>query len=238
MTDAPLTPHDEDEALAAELALGLLDGEEARIAVARLSSDPAFAQSVLDWQERLAELTKDLTPVMAPARARHAIRERLGHMPAPLSVDPNARTPWWRGPLGLITGMLAIAVLAAVLILPGLTGRDIPGVTADPDFLAQLVSEDQTLQVAAYVKDRQMEIALERGPAPAGRDYEVWWITADAQAISIGIVPRHGNLRMTLPAGLDPSEQISIALSDEPEGGSPTGQATGPVIAIAALTSL
>ncbi|MDM7459589.1 MAG: anti-sigma factor [Paracoccus sp. (in: a-proteobacteria)] len=238
MTDTPLTPHDEDEALAAELALGLLDGDEAAVAVARLSSDPAFAQSVLDWQERLAELAENLTPVMAPARARQAIRERLGHAVAPLSVDPNARMPWWRGPFGLIAGLLAVAVLAAILILPGLTGRDVPGVASDPDFLARLVSEDQNLQVAAYVKDRQMEIALERGPAASGRDYEIWWITPDAQAISIGIVPRQGNLSMTLPEGLDPSERISIALSDEPEGGSPTGQATGPVVAIAPLTSL
>lgn len=235
--DAPLTPPEEDEALAAELALGLLEGAEAEAAVARLSTDPAFAQSVRDWQERLAGLALGLTPVMAPARARQAIRERLGHSVAPLSQDPNARTPWWRGPWGVLGGLLAVAVLAVVLILPGLPDRDpVPG--AAPGYHAQLVSDDEALQVAAIVDGREMEIALHSGAAPSGRDWEIWWIEPDGSApISIGLVPRDGNLRMTLPEGLDPSDAIRLALSDEPEGGSPTGQATGPIVAIAPLTS-
>lgn len=232
--DAPLTPPEEDEALAAELALGLLDGPDAEAAVARLSTDPVFAQSVRDWQERLAGLALGLTPVMAPARARQAIRERLGHSVAPLSTDPNARLPWWRGPWGIITGLLAVAVLAAVLVLPGLPDMD----SAQHDYQAQLVSDDQALQVAALVDGREMEIALHSGAAPSGRDWEIWWIEPDGSApISIGLVPRDGNLRMTLPEGLDPSDAIQLALSDEPEGGSPTGQATGPIVAIAPLTS-
>ncbi|MFN3275105.1 MAG: anti-sigma factor domain-containing protein [Paracoccus sp. (in: a-proteobacteria)] len=232
--DAPLTPPEQDEALAAELALGLLDGPEAEAAVARLSTDPVFAQSVRDWQELLAGLALRLTPVMAPARARQAIRERLGHSVAPLSTDPNARTPWWRGPWGVIGGLLAAAVLAVVLILPGLPDMQ----ATPPDYQAQLVSDDQALQVAALVDGREMEIALHSGAAPSGRDWEIWWIEPDGSApISIGLVPREGNLRMTLPEGLDPSDAIRLALSDEPEGGSPTGQATGPIVAIAALTS-
>lgn len=232
--DAPLTPPEEDEALAAELALGLLDGPDAEAAVARLSTDPVFAQSVRDWQERLAGLALGLTPVMAPARARQAIRERLGHSVAPLSTDPNARLPWWRGPWGIITGLLAVAVLAAVLVLPGLPDMD----SAQHDYQAQLVSDDQALQVAALVDGREMEIALHSGAAPSGRDWEIWWIEPDgSDPISIGLVPRDGNLRLTLPEGLDPSDAIQLALSDEPEGGSPTGQATGPIVAIAPLTS-
>lgn len=232
--DAPLTPPEQDEAMAAELALGLLDGPEAEEAVARLSADPVFAQSVRDWQERLAGLALGLTPVMAPARARQAIRERLGHSAAPLSTDPTARTPWWRGPWGIITGLLAVAVLAAVLVLPGLPDMD----SVQHDYQAQLVSDDEALQVAAFVDGREMEIALHSGAAPSGRDWEIWWIEPDgSDPISIGLVPREGNLRMTLPEGLDPSDAIRLALTDEPEGGSPTGQATGPIVAMSPLTS-
>lgn len=82
------------DALAAELALGLTDSKGE---AARLSADPAFTQRLRDWQERLAVLMEDLTPVMAPARARQRIRESLGHGVAPLSVDPLEKTPWWRG---------------------------------------------------------------------------------------------------------------------------------------------
>ncbi|WP_347139606.1 sigma factor [Paracoccus sp. SSK6] len=98
-----------DDALAAELALGLTDSKGD---AARLSADPAFAQRLRDWQERLAVLMDDLTPVMAPARARQRIRESLGHGVAPLSVDPLEKTPWWRGwGATLVAGLIAAAGL-------------------------------------------------------------------------------------------------------------------------------
>ncbi|MDX5349735.1 MAG: anti-sigma factor [Paracoccaceae bacterium] len=231
---APLTPPEEAEALAAEMALGLLDGPEAEAAVRRLGEDPAFADAVRAWQERLAGLAEGLTPVMAPARARQAIRERLGHAVAPLSNDPAARAPWWRGPVGAILGLLAVAAVVLVLILPGVrTDAPLPGYRAD------LVAAEANLSVSATARGREMEVALESGAAPAGRDWEIWWIEPDGGAVvSIGLVPREGVLRMTLPEGLELEDGVQIALSDEPEGGSPTGVATGPVVAVAPLTRL
>lgn len=233
MTDeAPLTPLEDDEALAAELALGLLEGAEAQAAVDRLSGDPVFAQAVRDWQERLAGLAEDLTPVMAPARARQNIRQRLGHALPPLENDPLERPSWWRRPVGALAGLLAAAALA-VFLLPD---RD---VAPAPGYRAELVAQDSGLRVGARVEGREMQVALESGPAPEGRDWEIWWIEDDGSApISLGVVPRDGDLRMTLPEGLEPSPAVRIALSDEPEGGSPTGQATGPVVAVAELTGL
>lgn len=234
--DAPLTPEQQDDALAAELALGLLEGDEAQAAVARLSDDPAFAQLVRDWQERLAGLAEGLTPVMAPARARQGIRERLGHGLAPLAEDPAARSPWWRRPGAALAGLAAIAAVAVFLWMPGQT-TDSPPLGAD--YQAQLVSEDEALRVAARLMGDEMEIAVEQGSPAEGRDYEIWWIRPDGSApISLGLMPHSGNARMTLPSDLDPSEGIRIALTDEPAGGSPQGIATGPVVAIADLTSL
>lgn len=233
--DAPLTPAEDTEALAAELALGLLEGAQAQAAADRLSQDPDFARAVRGWQERLAELALTLTPVMAPARARQAIRERLGHAQPPLANDPNARPAWWRGPVGALLGLLAVAATVAVLWLPGLQDAGAP---AAPEYHAQLGSEDQALRVAARISGREMRIALEQGPAAQGRDWEIWWIGPDGAATSMGVLPREGDMRMTLPEGMEPSPQIRIALSDEPAGGSPTGQATGPVVAMAELTLL
>nr|WP_111297818.1 anti-sigma factor [Paracoccus saliphilus] len=233
MTDNALTPHEEDEALAAEVALGLLDGAEAQDAVARLSQDPQFAQLVRDWQERLAGLADDLTPVMAPARARQGIRERLGHAQAPLARDPNERSSWWRGPWGALLGTLAVAATVAVLWLPG--QQPVTG----PGYQAELVAQDMALRVAAQVYGRQMQFLMQSGGAAEGRDLEIWWIEPDGTPpISMGVLPRGGDMRMTLPDGMEPSDRIRIALSDEPAGGSPTGQATGPVVAIAELTRL
>lgn len=98
-----LSGHAADEGVsfaAAEHALGL-----------RPSSGGVDAAQVAEWQERLARLANELTPVMAPARARQRIREQLGHGAAPLSVDPLERRPWWRGPMGIIA-ILLVAVAA------------------------------------------------------------------------------------------------------------------------------
>ncbi|MDN5567660.1 MAG: anti-sigma factor [Paracoccus sp. (in: a-proteobacteria)] len=230
--DAPLTPLEEDQALAAELALGLLDDDETKAATARMAEDTVFAQAVRDWHERLASLAENLTPVMAPARARHAIRQRLGHASAPLANDPTDRRAWWRGPMGALTGLLAAAAVAAFLWLPGQQAT-----APQPGFQAQLQVQNSPMRVAARLDGREMEIAMENGTPPSDRDLEIWWIKPDGSApVSIGLVPRDGNLRMTLPEGLDPAEDVQIALSDEPLGGSPTGQATGPVVAISPLT--
>lgn len=95
------------------------------------------------------------------------------------------------------------------------------------------------LRVAAQVEGREMQFLMQSGAAAEGRDFEIWWIEPDGSApISMGVLPRDGDMRMTLPDGMEPSDQIRIALSDEPAGGSPTGQATGPVVAIAELTRL
>lgn len=90
---------DEGESFAtAEQALALRGGQ------------PQDKAQLADWQERLARFAGDLTPVMAPARARQRIRESLGHGLAPLSFDPLERTPWWRGPFGIMAILVAVAL--------------------------------------------------------------------------------------------------------------------------------
>ncbi|PHQ70874.1 MAG: hypothetical protein COB97_03575, partial [Paracoccus sp.] len=139
-------------------------------------------------------------------------------------------------PGAALAGLAAIAAVAVFLWMPGQT-TDSPPLGAD--YQAQLVSEDEALRVAARLMGDEMEIAVEQGSPAEGRDYEIWWIRPDGSApISLGLMPHSGNARMTLPSDLDPSEGIRIALTDEPAGGSPQGIATGPVVAIADLTSL
>ena len=55
------------------------------------------------------------------------------------------------------------------------------------------------------------------------------WNHAEASPISLGVMPSDVSASMTvnLPLGTD----ASLAISVEPEGGSPTGLPTGPVVA-------
>lgn len=231
------TPAQEDDALAAEMALGLLDGPEAQAATARMSADPAFAMAVRDWHERLAGLAMDLTPVMAPARARQAIRERLGHSLPPLANDPTApRRSGWRGRVAGLGALAALAATLAFLWLPDMT----PWPDADaPDYRAELSDQAQVPLITAHLSDRVIEVTRDDATAPQGRDWELWWIAPDGAApVSLGVVPRDGPMRITLPDGLDPAPGVQLALSEEPQGGSPSGQPTGPVVAAADLTAL
>lgn len=236
-TPAPLTPEEETEALAAEFALGLLTEDEARAAQTRMAEDADFAALVRAWQERLAGIADELTPVMASARARLGIQRALGHVAEPLSNVPAIRrgqggsrsgggSGGWLG--WLLGAVVAGAVALAVIIMPGDDGTD---------YAADLVSEPTGLHVQARLDGRQMEIAMTEGAAAEGRDLELWWIAGpDAVPISLGVLPREGSVTMALPEGLEPGQAVQLALSDEPLGGSPTGQATGPIVAIAPLT--
>lgn len=239
MTDKPqdpaLTPEQENEALAAELVLGLLEGEEELAAINRVSSDPEFSRTVLDWQERFAGIGENVTSVMPPARAWHTIRERLGHSVAPLTEDPTEPLAWWRGPKGWLAGFLAVAAVIALLWFPA----NAPVTGSDTEYQAELISDDESLQVLARLEGDEIAISLEQGTADDGRDFEIWWIKPDGSApISIGLVPKSGSAKLDLPDDLEAMEGVKIALSDEPAGGSPTGVVTGEIVAIADLTSL
>lgn len=235
MSDDPMTPpeppapEEQDDLMAAELALGLLEGAEAAQAMTRLA-EPEFAARVRQWQERLAGLADELTPVMPPLRARQRIRQTLGHVAAPLSQPIDSRIRWWQRPLALLSAVAAAVVLVAVLLMPALRS-DGPG-----RYHADLTAAQPGLRVSARLNGREIEVALQQGSPAEGRDWEIWWVTPDGAApVSLGVVPRQGALREQLPQGLEMVQGVQIALSDEPFGGSPTGQATGPIISIAPL---
>lgn len=230
----PLTPQQENNTLAAELALGLLTGDEKKAAIDRLAQDVDFAESVHEWQERLAGMAEGMTPVMPPARAWHGIREKLGHVQAVLLEDPiETLRPWWRKPLGALTGFAAIAV--AVFLWMQVTPKP-PG--DGQDYQAQLVSDNPALSVVAHLQGREIKVTLEKGAVPDGRDFEIWWIDPDgADPTSLGLVPASGSAIVTLPKDLVPQKGVKIALSDEPEGGAPTGKVTGTVVAVSDLIS-
>lgn len=215
----------EREALAAEYVLGTLPLEERLMAEALIEGDPGFAAMVEDWQNRLAPLGDAYAEVPPPAGLLDRIEARL--FPAP---DQPRRRHWrqlWRRPWlwGALAGA-ALAALAAIVILPSLT----PG---EP-LTATLTGEGQDLAVAARfdAKTGALTVARAAGPpAEPGKDYELWLIPAGEAPISIGLV-REGEL--TIPVAALP-EGTTLAITLEPEGGSPTGVATGPLLVAAVI---
>lgn len=212
---------DDDDMLAAEYAIGLLTGEALEAAHARVGSDPAFAARVLRWERQLAPLA-DLPPLAPPAGARAALLQRL--FPEP------ARAPFWQR-LGLwqalAGGAVAVAVALAVLnpgpVAPPQTG---------PLYAAEIASQTGDFRVVALVDKAQDEVFLTRtaGAAPAGRILQVWAHGPDEPAQSVGLWPDGESVTLPLPPEIAAVRgTLTLGISEEPPGGSPTGRPSGRV---------
>lgn len=233
----PLTPEEARAALAAEFALGLLTGDDLNEARRLTGTDAVFAAEVRAWNERFATLAHDL-PEEAPSPAlRQRLNERLADAAAAgrrREIPARRR----RNPLAWLGGLAAvgIAALALLLLPPMLRGPAAPMAGAD---LIASAPAPMRLETRLMQDGRTLSVRMVEGEMPANRDAELWWI-ADAQAtpVSLGVAPRAGETTMTLPASLNYAPGVQLAITDEPLGGSPTGAATGPVLAVAPLTTL
>ena len=214
MTDAPLTPREEDEALAAEYVLGVLPLAERAEAEARVRRDPVFAALVTDWESRLSGLNDGFAPAPAP--------DLLPRIEARLFPKPPV--PARRGLLGWLAGAGVAAVLALASIATFAPPR--------PELVATLATADHRLAYAITRFGATMQITRVAGvPAVPGQVHELWLIAPGAAPVSLGLLQDRPLLitHETPPAG------FTFAVSIEPEGGSPTGQPTGPVILTATL---
>jgi anti-sigma-K factor RskA len=215
MTDAPLTPMEEDDALAAEYVLGVLDLSDRTAVDERIRRDAAFAGLVAAWETRLAGLNDAYTDVPAP-NLLPQIEARL---------FPKVAKPA-RNWFGWLAGALAAAAIAvvAVMVVP----RD-----ASPDFVATLSADNQPLVFAASYAGGNLTVNQTKGAAAgATNDYQLWLLVGDAAPVSLGLIDAPA---ITRPVDNLPEGAI-IAVSLEPAGGSTTGAPTGPVLVTGVVT--
>jgi anti-sigma-K factor RskA len=215
MTDAPLSAREEDDALAAEYVLGVLDLSERLAAEARIKADPDFGRLVASWEERLSPLNDDYAEVPAP-NLLPRIESRL--FPAPA---PPARSGLWR--------WLAGMAVAASLVIVGLATLTPPRQV----LVATLATGDARLSYAVTSFGDTLRVTRVAGvPAVAGQVHELWVIAPGAAPVSLGLLEDQP-LTVRYPV---PPAGWTLAVSVEPAGGSPTGAPTGPVI-LSAVTA-
>ena len=243
MTDQrTLTP---DEAqLAAEYALGLLDGDEQAQAAARAQNDAMFAAEVARWRGRLAPMLGDIAPVAPPQASWDAIDRATGAKSAANDniAELKRRVRIWRAFSGGATA-IAAALALVLLLQPPASQAPAPAPHAQvAPMVASLASDKgEPMLMATWdpVSERLIIAAADAMPAPAGRSHEVWLIPAGGSPMKVGMLPGSARMHMQVPD--DIAEQLrrgaTLAVSVEPAGGSPTGLPTGPVIASGALES-
>lgn len=82
-------------------------------------------------------------------------------------------------------------------------------------------------------------VEREAGAAASGRDLELWLIARDDAPVSLGVLPDEERGVLPVPDTLrDRFAGSAIAISDEPEGGSPTGAPTGDILAVGQVRDL
>jgi anti-sigma-K factor RskA len=249
MNDDTVSPPEDhgDDLLAAECALGLLEGVERDGAERRRLREPAFDRAVEVWEDRLAGLTDSIAPVAPPAQVWTGIMQQLGSGGAVVELRLRRSLAVWRG-VAASAGAIA-AALALALIWPRtpapLTGGRLVASNAEQRqpalekvMTARMVGGAKGPAVFVVVVDPQSHVMVVTPAsitAAKGRSPELWLIPAGGKPIALGLAAFGRSVRLDPKVAIgDPSGSI-LAVSMEPLGGSPTGQPTGPVVATGAL---
>ena len=241
MTDA--VPQDERDALAAEYALGVLDGAARAEAEALAKLDPAFAAAVTRWHERFAPLLDEIAAVEpGPAlwarinAALDASGERADNV---VSIERSLKR--WKGLAATMTGIAAALLVVVALPRPAPIA---PVVLVQPaaTMTAAIAADGGTKSflVSWSPTDRSLVVMPADVSPVAHHSHQLWLIPEGGKPISLGVISAGHPARMVMPQALAARliGSATLAVSAEPEGGSPTGQPTGPVIGSGKLTTV
>lgn len=241
----------DDPMIAAEWALGLLEGEELLAARGKYATDPDFAWRKEWWDDWFAPLSDAIPGAEPGAHVWDGIAARVaatqmaaGDPQAPASnvVALEARVRLWQRVAGL-SSIAAAALLAWVALTPALAPDAAP--TAQIAVAAPLaatvpIGETGLRLDVTYIPEAKRMVVGAVGLTPDGvHDHELWLVPADGTPLqSLGVV-KPGEVRsMTLPAAAVAKlgDGASLVLTREPIGGKPAGRDAGPVVAKGAFS--
>jgi anti-sigma-K factor RskA len=218
--------------LAAEYVLGTLRGRARRRFESWLVS-PQVGALVKAWENRLAGLEPNLQIVPPPASVWRGIESRL-------DLRRAGRRPAMRW-IGIAASLVFFGVVGVFLV----KRAGDPEVVRPPQLAATqrsfLQADPQTIYWRVEVLGQNEAISLHVHVVhdlPPGKSHELWALPEGGGApVSLGLMPHTGDHQRVLTAeqraALGNSRQIAVSL--EPEGGSPAPGPTGPVLLVAPL---
>ncbi|HTR09753.1 MAG TPA: anti-sigma factor [Paraburkholderia sp.] len=229
----------DDDLRCAEYALGVLDSDSRRALEREVLHNAALRATLDTWLARFAPLAEDLPGIEPPARVWTRVQRDLGFLPVPTKTP--ARGGWWNDVglwrwFGIGASAAALVLLAVNLVTLRETQRTATVVAQDGYMVATIARSDGVAHWTATVDVRRARMVVVPAVHPqvaAGHSTELWLIPPGAKPVALGIVPTDAPASMPLSPRIlaQMSTRAILAVSVEPQGGSPTGQPTGPVIA-------
>jgi len=239
MADDPALTPAERNLLAAELALGVLDGEDRGQALRLQVADPGFRADVIAWQKRLEPLLHDYAemdaPDLWPAIQRRLLAEgdtaaagTIGHIQRRLSN-------WRRG--ALAAGALAAGLAAVLLLRPAPPSVQAPTQVAQVarPAIARLGEANAAHQFAVNYEASSGELRIRALKVPkSDLAPELWLIPADNVPRSLGLVSASGATRVVVAPGMRAlmADGATLAITlEKPEGAPHKAPSSAPVAA-------
>ena len=220
-----------DGAQAAEYVLRLMDDAERAAFEEAMAASPDLRAEVAFWEAEFAGMAAAEVAPVAPSRG---VRDRLMGR---LFREPERTSPLMHPVLWQALTFASLALSA------GLAWQLYTQPAAPPLFVGEIAAEDEArLRLLAVYDgaDGTLRLARTDGVAAPGRALELWAIAGqDSPPVSLGLLSAEAEGIVELPEALqDDADSLLFAISDEPAGGSPTGQPTGDVVALGQLTGL
>ncbi len=231
--------HELRQALAAEYVLGTLHGRARQRFERLLEQDARLRQVVSSWEQKLGPLNEGLKPVEVPEEVWNKVQKRLGHGQDQKLKVGLFTSIWnslllWRSLTVVATLVLAFAVYLN-LFAPKLVVNQYIAVIQDSQQQASWLAKTDlnNNQIVIHVLNEQT--------LPLGKAFELWMLPDGGSApISMGLISPSDNKTLILSQAIVTklANAKGLAVSLEPDGGSPTGAPTGPVLYSGGLQSL
>ncbi len=215
---------DDDDILAAEFALGLLDEAEAAAVQVRARTDGPLSLRIAWWRDQLAPLVGEVaTP--APAGVWKKIEAQL---PGNDNVDTLIQR--WRA-----AAIAAMSVAAALLLFIAIRPLPAPMIVepAIPmPMMAALSGKNDVVAISYNATQGRLTVAPTTLD-PGKGDAELWVIPDDGKPRSLGVVNAKQPGQYSVPEAVRLFIQpgATLAISQEAKGGSVTGQPAGTIVA-------
>ncbi len=217
------SPDDDNQMLAGEYVLGVLDADEMATVRARARTEPSLRNEISAWEAHLSPLAT----VIAPRTPPSALWDRLAAAIAPVPMAANENAPAarrrvWPWQLSTAASLALAAGLAAFVYLqPSSAVVRVAALTPIGVHPAAFIAQ-------ARADGRMTLASLSPDTVPDGRSLELWVLPPGGTKVAaLGVLPSGGE---TFDLGPPPPTGTQYLVSLEQFGGSPTGQPQGPVL--------